>query len=784
VAVGASTVLVPLYVVGPLVAALASRPRPTAAIGVLAVVLAVIAVTVESAGPQDLVRVATVVLGGLLAIAVAALRSRLERATAEALAAEERLEGALGLLDVIFDRAPVGLAFFDTELRYARINDRLAEINGLPAADHLGRTISELLPEMSPDVTGDLGHVLASGQAITDVDVAGVTPAEPGRRREWTASYWPVRRHDEVAGIGAVIYEVTDRRAAERALRTQTDRYQTLLLALSEVGEGMVVLEGDRCVFANPAFEQLSGYAQPELAAMDSLFDLVVPGERDDARKRARRRVERDEVDPTYQLTLRRRDGEHVQLELAGVPLQVEGHRQLVIVVRDVTARRRAEAERERLLRRSALLAEASELFDQTLDEEATMESVAHLCVRELADTCLILLGDPAGRFRRVAAAAREPERARVMAELQGRYPLLALADHPAQQRLRMGRGMVIDHPHGAWTDPLARDTEHQGLLRALGVSASIVVPLRARGRAHGVLSVSFEQLDEADRDDLVALVEDLGRRAALALDTARLYEERTTVAQTLQRSLLPPDLPSIPGVEVAARYLAAGEGIEVGGDFYDCFATGRGDWALVIGDVCGKGPEAAAVTALARHTLRASVMHNPQPRDVLLELNEALLRGGLDYRFCTVLYASLTPRAGRVIARVATGGHPLPLVLRADGRVDVAGSPGTLLGIVAAPDISEETVELEPGDALILFTDGVIEASPVDDAFGPARLATFVRGCIGRDASRIAEAIERQATAVQEGRLRDDVAVVVARVSPGGAPSFAAAGEGVAAPS
>ncbi len=186
-----------------------------------------------------------------------------------------------------------------------------------------------------------------------------------------------------------------------------------------------------------------------------------------------------------------------------------------------------------------------------------------------------------------------------------------------------------------------------------------------------------------------------------------------------------------------------------------------------MIGDVCGKGAEAAAVTALARYTLRASVLHSRRPQRVLVELNEALLRQGLDYRFCTVLYASVTPRPDGAEVVVATGGHPLPLVLRASGTVETAGSPGTLLGVVAEPDISEERVMLAPGDALVLYTDGVVEASPSDEALAPDRLADLLATLAGRDAGEIAAAVEHAALAVQDGRLRDDVAVVVLRVRP-----------------
>ena len=148
-----------------------------------------------------------------------------------------------------------------------------------------------------------------TGVPEVEVELSGETPARPGVEREWVASYWPVRSDGAPVGVGTVVFEVTERRAAERALRTQTDRYETLLTALSEVGEGMVVLEDGRCVYANPAFEQLSGYAFPELAAMESVFDLVAGEERDEARRRARLRLERDVIDATYQVQIRRRDG-------------------------------------------------------------------------------------------------------------------------------------------------------------------------------------------------------------------------------------------------------------------------------------------------------------------------------------------------------------------------------------------------------------------------------------------------------------------------------------------
>jgi len=736
IAADGPTVLVTLYLLGPLLAALVAGPRPTAVVGLLAIALGTIRVTIDEVTAQDLTRLATVALGSAVAVWVAALR--------------QRVQSTAALLDLVFEHAPVGIALLDTHVRYVRVNDRLAEINGVPAAEHPGRTVGELLPDLPAGVQADVEHVARTGAPLSDVQISGGTPAQPGTERQFTASYWPVRRarDDELIGVGIVVIEVTERRAAERALRDQTDRYEALLVAVSEAGEGMVVLERDGvCVFANGAFEQLCGYAFPELTAMESVLDLVVEYDDEHVRRRALRALEGGPVRPGRKRTLRHRDGALVDIELGAVPLEVGDRRQLVVVVRDVTERRRAEDERERLLARSALLAEASEVFDQSLDEQQTMRSVARLCVRATADTCVILLGDERSGLRRIAAAAADDAREREL--------LAALDDRVEDSMLA-----VIGSGEGIVTN------------------AAVIVPLVARGRVLGVLAAGVDRLGSGDDDDLLALFEDLGRRAALALDSARLYAERDHVARTLQRSLLPAELPHIPGVEIAARYLAAGDGNEVGGDFYDCFATGAGDWALVIGDVCGKGAEAAALTALARYTVRAAALHTRSPGAVLGELNQALLRDRLDYRFCTVLYASLTPHADRVSVCMAAGGHPLPLVLRAGGTVETVGSPGTLLGIVDAPELAEDLVELAPGDTLVLYTDGVTEA---DRSAAPGELAAFLASCAGADASAIAEAVEREALEAQDGHPRDDVAVVAVRARGGPAGPFAAHGQGVA---
>ena len=717
-------------------------------------------------------------------VGIASVRSY-RRAIAESArqrAEHAGIEDAFARLEVIFEHVPVGLALFDRELRYVRINGRLAELNGAPASEHIGRTLAEMVPDMPDEVAADLRRVLDRGERLSEVQVSGRTPASR-ERREWLVTYWPVREGRTVTGAGCVVFDVTERRKAQRELRAQTDRYEALLLALSEAGQGMLVIEDDgRAVYANSAFEQLSGYPFPELTAMESVLEIVLPEQRADARRRAMLRFERGLVDTEYQLSIQRRDGARVDLEVVGVPLQVEGRNRMVVVARDVTDRRRLEAERERRMRRSALLVEASDLFDQMLDEAGTLERVARLCVRELADTCVVVLGERPGAIRRVAAAARTPELERTLLEMQLRYPVEDDPLAPLAEVLRTGRPHLLEPITDELITAGAADELHGDLLRSIGPTSALMVPLRARGSMRGALALGFRSLGRQDRDELIALFEDLGRRAALALDTARLLEERTAIARTLQRSLLPPSLPEIPGMEVAARYLPAGEGSEVGGDFYDCFPTGDGEWAAVIGDVAGKGADAAAITALARHSIRAAAIHESEPAAVLGALNEAVLRHDADYRFCSALYVRLIPCVSGVAAEVATGGHPLPLLLRACGRVEVVGRAGTLLGVVSEPEIASTGARLSPGDALVLFTDGVTEASRLDGAFGAEQLADFLGGFAGRSAVRIAAGVERRVLEVQSGRPRDDVAVLVLRVPPGAPASFAPVGSGVAA--
>jgi serine phosphatase RsbU (regulator of sigma subunit) len=197
-------------------------------------------------------------------------------------------------------------------------------------------------------------------------------------------------------------------------------------------------------------------------------------------------------------------------------------------------------------------------------------------------------------------------------------------------------------------------------------------------------------------------------------------------------------------------------------------FQTGQRGWALTVGDVCGKGPDAAAVTALARYTLRAAAMRERLPSRVLGMLNEALLRRAGARTFCTVAYAYLEADDGRARLGFASGGHPLPLVLREGGDVEWLGEHGMLLGAVSDPTLGDQSVELAVGDSVVFYTDGVTEAGSPRNALGEERLAEVVAACSGLSADAIAGTVEAAALEAEDGAPRDDIAVVVVRVANG----------------
>ena len=300
----------------------------------------------------------------------------------------------------------------------------------------------------------------------------------------------------------------------------------------------------------------------------------------------------------------------------------------------------------------------------------------------------------------------------------------------------------------------------------------------------HFVLAIVRDITERKQAEEEIRqLNEDLENRVAertVQLEAALAESGKT--AHTLQGRLLPSPLPKIPGVEVGLRYLPAGD-VDVGGDFYDLFDARVDDeagssrrsssWAVVIGDVVGKGAEAAAVLALARYTLRALAMREMRPSVVLARLNESMLRHRRereDQKFCTVAYVLLETCEGdadrRVGITVCRGGHSVPILIRTDGSISQIGHPGRAIGVFDNANLTEQKARLGPGDALVLYTDGVHEArSPNGAFFGEEQLKALLHSCDGRNAQAIADRVVKAVCEFQEDSLRDDVAILVVRV-------------------
>ncbi len=434
--------------------------------------------------------------------------------------------------------------------------------------------------------------------------------------------------------------------------------------------------------------------------------------------------------------------------------------------------------ELERLRRGSlSFLVEASDLLAGTLERDQTLALMAQMTVPTLASWCAVY----------TMAEQAEPELAFVLHEDEDRIDGI-------KALLSQLRPPDPDPTPGAriWTAP--SDAAHSSALRAslrsLGVGNSpagssrsasapgivlataaavggetVVLPLVARNRVIGMLTLG-KPTDERFRQEILELAEDLSRRAALALDNARLYSERTAISQALQRSLLPPELPSVPGVEVEVVYRAAGEGNEVGGDFYDLFPIRDGCWGFAIGDVCGTGPEAAAVTGLARHALRLLAREGFGGPAVLERLNAAILDEGARSRFLTLLYGELWPQQdGSAVLRMVCAGHPLPLRLRPDGTVEPAADPQPLLGVMEDLELVEQSITLDPGDVMLCVTDGVTERREGTRMLGDDGLADVLATCTGLTAGAVAARIQRAVERFASDAPSDDMAILAMRV-------------------
>jgi PAS domain S-box-containing protein len=560
----------------------------------------------------------------------------------------------------------------------------------------------------------------------------------------------------------------------ERAAATEPDRLVAQRLAA-------IVESSDDAIFSkdldgtitswNSGAERIYGYSADEIIGRD--VGVLIPAERRGEENSILERLRRGEKIEPYETVRVRADGLRIDVALTVSPIVDQDHGPIggAVIARDITHAKRQRQAQE-------FLARAGVAFDASLDPMETLRAIAATAVPDLCELCVIDLLDEDGSFAGAVAAASDPALAAEVEEIRRSSPIDPEGEHPVAQVMRARRSMVWRDLTGedAMSD-VAQSDEHRRFLQRAGYSSAVVAPMRARGRTLGVLALlhlaSNERYDAGD----LALVDDIAARAAMAFDNARLYAERDHIAAVLQRGLVPERPAEIPGFELAVAFEAAGEGIEIGGDFFD--VVQREESAIVIvGDVAGRGSEAVALTSLVRHSVRAFVLDTDGPAEILGKVNDVMLAreaASQDARFVTAVLARLERFGTEARLTVCSAGHPPALVVRRDGEIETVGQ-GTLLGIFPDPELMEEELVLERGDTAILYTDGLLEAGSVAQHLTVEELGARVRGSHELAPQRIVSRLRDDVFARAGNRLTDDLLVLATRFVGDGEASVGAA--------
>jgi PAS domain S-box-containing protein len=594
----------------------------------------------------------------------------------------------------------------------------------------------------------------------------------------------PLRGDDgEVVGAVAAADDVTDQRLAEQR---SADLYQHLQLAL-EAGD-LGTWRWDMTTGAVTWDERLEWLFGLEPGEFDGTYDAWVavlhPDDRDHVEEVVTAAVESKS---SYQIDHRVvwRDGSihwlqgrgSVTLDAAGAVTGTIG------CVSDITGSKAAEAAdrqraadagtaaaRERRQReRLEFLAGLSDASIRATDHREFMKSVTAAAVPRLGDWCSLHFIHEPGAEVELEVAHSDPAKVAWVRALAEKYPYDPNGQTGVAAVIRTGRAEYIpDVDEGMIDHALESSTidrrEARTILDALSLTSVITVPLiTKRGIIGAMQFVSAESGRRYDEQDL-ALARAAAGRIAAALENMWVTDEHRHISVTLQSALLPPRVPRIPGLDVAVRYWPAGVASKVGGDFYDVFALAGDRWAVVIGDVCGTGADAAAVTSIVRHTIRAAARHGQGHAAVLEWINEAILRSDRD-QFCTTAYATIEPADGGHRLVCSSGGHPLPVIVRATGEVMTLGEPGTLLG--AFDDIASSTQEtvVGPDDTVVFYTDGISDLPPPGGLDVEEVMALIAEAAVSPRAANIADAIHCSLIdRVGDARRQDDVALVVLR--------------------
>ena len=420
-----------------------------------------------------------------------------------------------------------------------------------------------------------------------------------------------------------------------------------------------------------------------------------------------------------------------------------------ITIIEDVTDQRLAQL-------RAAYVARATSVLAASLDYERTLQNVAELAVPTIADWCGVDLVGPGGERVPVAVAHVDPARLQLAQELRRYEPARPNPAGGVGAVLRTGEPLLVPELTEEMLEAAALDPRHLELLRSVGMRSVAIVPVRTASHTLGTMTLVNAESGRILQEDDVRLAAQIAERAAVAIENARLYSDRSRIAHTLQQSLRPEPLPEIPGYAAASLYLPAVDGSEVGGDFYELWEVDEG-WLLVVGDVTGRGVEAAVLTSLARHTLRTASEFVSSPAALLARLDRTL-GAQPQTSICTALCVRLEPE--RLV--LASGGHPLPLMVSPAG-VEQLGAPGPLLGAFPDAQLTDVVAPFPPGATLVAYTDGVTDAvRPDGERFGLERLLEALERCRECSAQRVIETLSEALESFGAGRHVDDTAAVV----------------------
>jgi PAS domain S-box-containing protein len=551
-----------------------------------------------------------------------------------------------------------------------------------------------------------------------------------GARRNQTTA-WLAFAAGAAATAAAGVASRTARRrrtrpTAEAAEPTPTrEQLQDMLGSLSEA---VTVTDAARKMrYANQAAADLLGCATPEelvalplgtiFAQWESTHEDGRPVQVEDVP--SYKIVNGEPAEPLLTRIVNRETGEQRWRLVKAAPLRgPDGEPMAVSVIEDVTDAKEAEL-------RQSFLAQAGVTLSSSLDFEETLQGVARLVVPGLADWCALDVIDANQRLKLVAVAHVDPEKVAFARAFRDRYPPDPNEDSGLYGVLRSGRPELYPDLPDELLEQSIEDREQLETIRALGMRSVMLIPMVVGGRTIGVLTmVSAESRRAFDEDDLV-FAGDLARRAATAVENARLYTERATAALTLQESLLPARLPTVLGWQLASSYAAGDTTADVGGDFFDVVELDEG-FLAVVGDVTGKGVHAAALTAQARHTLATAARFDPNPAAVVGLLNDVLVHRS-EISLLTVACAHVVPSESGARLRITSAGHPLPVLARPGQAPTTVGPPGLLLGITGTARWTQSEIELAPGDTLLFYTDGVTDTPSGSERFGEERLLAAV---------------------------------------------------------